>query len=68
MKWIDTIIYKTLITHNSVKVNFINGELKIGFFEPDENFDSLKSEGKLRFVENLKGVTIIKANDISEIK
>ncbi|SFZ89533.1 hypothetical protein SAMN05428642_101370 [Flaviramulus basaltis] len=67
MDWIDKIIYNTLITYNSVRVNFINGNYKLGFFEANKNFDQLKSDGKLRFIENSGESVILEVKDIVEV-
>ena len=77
---IDQFILEQPITHNSVRIDFVNGSFKVGFFENlVGDFDKLRQKNQWRFIENNhsekykksnndpKHTTIIKGDNIDKL-
>jgi hypothetical protein len=60
----DKFFLETPITYNSVRIDFSEGNSKIGFFENlHGDFDLLQSQNKYRFIENNNSVAYRQNNN-----
>ena len=61
---IDQFILEQPITHNSVRIDFVNGSFKVGFFENlVGDFDKLRQKNQWRFIENVNSVKYKNSDD-----
>lgn len=51
---LDEFLLETPVTYNSVRVDFLDGSFKVGFFENlVGDFDQLRRQNQWRFIEDL---------------
>mgnify|MGYP001166094621 CR=1 FL=1 len=61
---IDQFILEQPITHNSVRIDFVDSSFKVGFFENlIGDFDKLRQKNQWRFIENNNSLNYKNSNN-----